>query len=322
MSGDSASLTLVAVLAGFALVSREYFRMVLLAYRLAHDVLRSDVVHVVLLLTGALIASRTPHPALAALGALGVSALISGHLLRRALHRHQEWEPRPVPGLLRQIAPLATWSTAGSGIHWAFSQGYIYLVAATLGTTAVAALAATRLLLMPVNLLSAGIGSLMLPTATSWLHHHGAALVLRRLRLLAAGMTTIALGYFCVLWLGRDWLFTHVLRTRIEQRDTLLLLWGAIFLLIVVREQIIYLMAAQGRFRTLTLLTLGSAVLSLTATWLGIRHFGIVGALSGVLLGEMVNLTGIILSSRPGASTPQRSNGITAASSGVVRNSH
>jgi O-antigen/teichoic acid export membrane protein len=195
----------------------------------------------------------------------------------------------------RQFAPQVAWSTAGAATHWTFGQGYIFLVAATLDVTAVAAIAATRLLLMPVNLLSTGIGSLMLPLTSGWLHRHDTGLVRRRLGWLAAGMAAVTLCYFAALWLSSDWIFAVVMKKQFPQRDDLLLLWGAVFLMMVLREPFGYLLAAQGRFRVMTLLTLVSAVLSLAASYAAMRRFGVTGALVGMLAGELINLLGIVV---------------------------
>lgn len=319
LDDHSTPLVLITVVAALAVLHREYFRMVLLAYRRSHAVLGIDVLYVALLLAGIFAATLTPTPAIGAIGALGLAAIVGGTLLSRALRHYEPRSTGTVPNLLREIAPLAAWSTAGAAVHWAFSQGYIYLVAGTLDVTAVAAIAATRLLMMPVNLLSSGIGSLMLPVASGWLHKHGATLLLRRLYLLAAGLVVAALCYFLLLWLLRDWIFAAVLRKQFAQRDELLLLWGAIFLLIVIRDQLIYLPAAQGRFHALTLLTLFSATIALATSFWGILQFGLTGALVGMLIGELINVTGIMMMCRP--APLQRSNGITAPRSAVDRNS-
>jgi O-antigen/teichoic acid export membrane protein len=295
LATQTAALVLVSVAAALAVLHREYFRMVLFAYRRAHEVLRTDLLHVVLLVAGVWLATRTAAPALTALGALGLAALASALWLSGALRRHEPWHSTSAPGVMREIAPLAVWSTAGAAIHWSFSQGYIYLVAGTLDVTAVAAIAATRLLLMPVNLLSSGVGSLMLPLASRWLQQHGAALLLRRLGLFAAGLATLMLGYFGLLWLLRDWVFAVVLHKQPAQRDTLLLLWGVLFLVSVVRDQLVYLLAAQGRFRCMTLLTACSAAVALTASYWGMHRFGVAGALLGMLIGELANLAGVVL---------------------------
>lgn len=287
-------LVLATIAATLAILHREYFRMVLFAHRRPNDVLRIDFFYVVLMIVGVYIATMTPLPAVTAVLCLGVAGIISGILLSRALHRHEPWDTQGTQGILREIAPLAAWSTSGAAIHWTFTQGYIYLVAGTLDVAAVAAIGATRLLLMPMNLLSTGIGSLMLPLASGWLRQHNARVLWRRLCLLALGLAAATLCYFTVLWLLRDWIFAVVLKKQFAQRDALLMLWGAVVLVIIIRDQLVYLLAAQGRFRVLTMLTMVSAVLSLLASYWGMLRFGVAGALLGLLLGELINVIAIV----------------------------
>ena len=295
LDAHTGPLVLAAVAASLAILYREYFRMVLFAHRRPHDVLRTDIVYVVLTVAGVFAATLTPAPAVTAVFTLSIAAAATGILLSQTLRRHEPWTAEGSRGILREIAPLAVWPTAGAAIHWTFSQGYIYLVAGMLDVAAVAAIAATRLLLMPVNLVSAGIGSIMLPLASGWLHQHGAPMLLRRLCLMALGLAAATLCYFSVLWLLRDWIFSVVLKKQFAQRDALLMLWGAIFLVMVVRYQLGYLLAAQGRFRALTLTTLVSAVISLAASYWAMLRFGVAGALVGMLIGELISVTGIVI---------------------------
>jgi len=297
-------LVLATIAVALPIMHREYFRMVLFAHRRPHEVLRTDIFYVVLMVAGVYVATLTPVPAVAAVVTSGIAAMVSGVLLSRTLCRAGPLNTTGAPGILRSIAPIAMWSTAGATIHWTFSQGYIYLVAATLDVSAVAAIAATRMLMMPINLLSTGIGTLMLPLASGWLHEFGIALLLRRLCLFASGLATATLCYFTAVWLLRDWIFAVVLRKEFAQRDELLVLWGAIFLVVVIRDQLAYMLTAQERFRVLSLLTLVSAVVSLASSYLGMLRYGVAGALVGLLLGELVNITGIaVLSFRK---TPHR----------------
>jgi O-antigen/teichoic acid export membrane protein len=295
LDAQTGPLVIVTVAAVLATLHREYFRMVLFAHRRPQDVLRTDVLYVLLMVAGVWVATGTRVPATMALLALTVAAALSGVLLSETLRRREPWNLAGQQGILREIAPLAAWATAGAAIHWTFSQGYTYLVAGTLDVAAVAAIAGTRLLLMPVNLLSMGVGSLMLPFASGWLHRLGAPAARRRLWISAAVLGAAALCYSTVLWSFRDWIFKVVLHKQFIHRDELLLLWCAIFMVVVIRDQMNYLLAAQGRFRSLTLLTLGCAVVSLVASYLAILHFGAPGALMGMLVGESISAIGTFI---------------------------
>lgn len=295
LNSTTGPLVPAAVIAILANLYREYFRMVLFAHRRPQNVLHTDIFYVVFAVIGVYIATFTSAPAVTAVMALCFAAVVSDILLFRTLHRTEPWNIEGAQGILREIAPLSIWSTAGAGIHWLFSQGYIYLVASTLGVTAVSAIAATRILMMPMNLLSTGIGSLMLPLASNWLHHHGARRVWQRLMLFALGMAVTTLCYFAVLWWLRDWIFAVVLKKQFAERDTLIMLWAAVILVIVVRDQLVYLLAAQGRFRTLSSFTFICAVISLITIYTAMLRFGVTGALIGVLIGEFINLSGIVI---------------------------
>lgn len=288
-------LVLVTIGTAAAALRREFFRMVLLAYRRSTEVLRADTVYVVLLVAAALVTSRLPSPAAATTVLLGLAALVGGSLLQRLLRSREAWDTTGDHGILRRIAPVGAWAVTGAVIHWSYSHGYNYLVAGTLDVAAIAAIAATRLLLMPINLLSTGIGALMLPLTSAWLHAWGAAVVLRRLTLFAAGVAAASLVYLGTLWLTRDWIFAKVLNKHFEDGDTLLLLWSAVFVLMVMRDQLIYLLVARQRFRTLAALSTFSAVLSLMVSYVGMQHFGVVGAVFGLLVGEALSLAGVVL---------------------------
>ena len=293
MPGSTALLLLAAALAAPAALTRDYFRSATLAQQRAQDVMRCDLLYALLLVGGAALATLSPLPAATAVVTLALAALCAAAALSRQLPRDVPGSASPAGGLLRQIATLGAWSTAGAAIHWTFSQGYGYLVAATLDVGAVAAIAATRLLLMPVNLLSTGVGAMMLPVTAGWLQQQAPRRVARRLVPVALGVAAAAALYLAAMWLLRDWIFAHVLKKDFAQRDQLLILWSAVSLLMVVRDQSVHLLVSSGRLRQLTLVTLCSALLSLCISYWGMHHYGMAGALLGVLCGEAANVLGI-----------------------------
>jgi O-antigen/teichoic acid export membrane protein len=289
---------LFIVLTGTAALSaalfREFFRIVLLSHRRPGSVLRADAVYVVLLVAGAWIASTSALPAAFATLTLSIAAAVGGFLCTRSLWRFEAWDIRGAPGILRQIAPLGLWAAGGTITHWLFSQGYSYLVAGTLDVAAVAAIAATRLLTMPINLLSTGLGSMMLPSISAWLHSHSTRKVFGRQILFSMGLAALSLVYLTAIWIFRDWIFLHVFKKHSPSFDTLLLLWSLVVLVMMFRDQLVYLLVVRGRFRSLAVLTLGSAVVALLLSYAAMLRHGVAGALGGVLVGELLNVSGII----------------------------
>jgi O-antigen/teichoic acid export membrane protein len=294
LDGGTGPLLLVTLVVLLAVLSREYLRMVLLAWHRPGAVLKGDLPYVVLMVLGAAGATLTARPTVAAVVGIGVAALLASLLMLPGLRSAPGWSLPRAGGLLREMAPLSLWSAAGAAVHWTFSQGYPYLVAGMLDVGAVAAIAATRLLMMPVNLLSTGIKSMMLPLTSGWLHQHGAPRVLRRLAVFGLALALASLCYFLLMWLLRDWIFAVVLKKQFADRDRLLLLWSAIFLLMVIRDQLISMLVARERFRQLLALTLASAVVSVAVSCWGMLHYGQIGALIGMITGELVNLGGVL----------------------------
>lgn len=293
LQGDAAAVLIAALLSLPAALFREYFRGMLLNRKRPIEVLVADAVYVAGLLVGAVLAIQFAAAAVIALATSALAALICGLLLLRALG--DEVDHRAPGGRVRELAGLGAWSSAGSVIHWTFTQGYAFMAAAILDVTAVAALAAARLLLMPVNLLAGGLQRQLLPIAAGWLQVHGASRTLLRMLAFSLSLAAFSAFYAGIIWLLRDFIFVDLMRKPFAHRDELLFWWSVIFTVTVARDPLMYLLVLREKFRSLTWLTLGCALLALLVSWLGMLWQQEVGALYGVLLGEICSLLGIAL---------------------------
>lgn len=293
-------------LAGMVLILcalyREYFRSVLLMYQRTVSVLAADAVYVLCLVAGVLLATRFPHAAAAALLTGAAASLVGAALLRRSLGA--DIDPKAAHGRLADIARMGAWAAAGGVIYWMFTQGYTFLAAATLDIQGVAALAASRLLLMPINLLSSGVQKQLVPIASGWVHDLGVGPTLQRLWLFSGVLAMTTLIYGVVIWVLRDWIFIDLMRKSFEQRDALLALWCTIFLVMVVRDPITQLLVLRQRFRVLMMVSLVCAVLALSISYVGMLYLGTRGALLGILVGEIANLVAVVWLARVEARAP------------------
>jgi O-antigen/teichoic acid export membrane protein len=100
----------------------------------------------------------------------------------------------------------------------------------------------------------------------------------------------------------------------LPQRDELLLMWFAIALAMLLRDQLIYLLAVRERLRWTSTLTFFSALVSIAVSYFGIAYFGVIGALTGILVGEILNVSGLIFLSimelrRPVAAAQSQTHG-------------
>jgi O-antigen/teichoic acid export membrane protein len=300
-----ALLLLVASLTVMTAMQRDFLRSVLFAYRRPNDVLRADTTYCALLLIGAYAATFSPLPAATAALSLTLACVVGSVLLSKAIWRHEPWNPHAPLGMLRQIAPLGALSACGSAVHLLYSQGYNYLVAGTLDIATVAGLAATRLLVMPVNLMSTGVGTIMLPTVSRWLQNLPPAKVFRRLALVSTGLAVLACCYLAFMWIIKDWLFAHVLKKKFAHADALLALWSTIAIVMIFRDQLLHYLVARARFHLTSSMTAVSAVVAISGSLVAMRHVGAPGALLGLLAGELVTVVGIVFFSIRDAYQPR-----------------
>jgi O-antigen/teichoic acid export membrane protein len=292
---QTAAILVAGVIAALAMQFREFFRLLLVSYRRPYDVLRADVVFAVLLVGGIWLSTLTSAPAALSALTLAGAAVVGGLLLSRALWRHDPWNPHGSSGAFATSVRLGVWSATGAVIHWVFTQGYSYIVAARLDVSAVAAIAATRLLLSPLGVFSLGISSVMFATSKLWLRHHGPGGLLRRNLVFTLGMACATIAYVIVMWSMRDWIFLHILKRDYPQRDLLLGIWSLIFFCTVIRDQVIFLLMAKGQFKRLAGLTLFCAALGISVTFVLIRRFGAAGGLLGLLAGEVAHVVGVMV---------------------------
>jgi O-antigen/teichoic acid export membrane protein len=96
------------------------------------------------------------------------------------------------------------------------------------------------------------------------------------------------------MWLARDWIFTVILHKHFAHRDLLLGLWCSVALVTTFRDQFLYFLITRSQFRSTSWLTCGSAVTALTVTIVSLHLVGAIGALFGLLAGEVVNVAGIV----------------------------
>ncbi len=286
------ALALAAVAAIITSLYREFFRNTLLLYQRPQQVLLADLIYATGLITGGLIATQFPVAATIAILATALSALAGGRLL--SYWMRNLIDTRAAPGRLMTIAPIGLWAASGAGVYWLLNQGYSFVTAFTLDVAAVGALAAARLLMMPVNLVCTGIQKQITPAASHWLHTENASATLHKLVKVALAMGAIVIGYALLTWLLRDWIFLDLLRKDHAERDTLLALWTAIFLVKALRDPPMLILVLKQRFRILTFSSLGCALTALTLCFMLTRTLGTTGALWGMLLGELLSLIIIV----------------------------
>jgi len=288
LTAESAMAAGATVLACWAALLREYRRGVLQLYGRPHLVLAADVLYVVGLIGTAGLAAAGVEPRMVcAVLSLAVGGWLGGQMADRFLRRDPGWAPAEAAPVFRELRQLGNWAMAGAVIYWTFGQGFNYVVAGQLGVAAVATLNAARLLMQPTFVLTMGIKQALLPMVSRWLHELGLVAVLRRLTVVVLVLAVLNTLYLGMVWGVLDWLTNDFLRKNIPDRDMLVLLWAAHSMVNMVRDMYLSSMLAMERFQILTGLTALTAFVALAVMWPATAHFGLRGAIYGLITGEV-----------------------------------
>ncbi len=296
LSGPLASVVAAAIFAIWTALRREYLRSVLLMYSRPHSLLGADAVYATALLAG-VAAAIIIHKAVVvgAILALAIAAWSGGAAAHRSLALDPGWQRERAISMWPAIRSLGAWALLGSTIYWTLGQSYSYLLATRLGLTAVADVNATRLLLMPVAVLTIGIVSLLGPSAATWYTQIGIRGVVRRLLMFLVAVGVLDLIYFVAVWWSRDWLMGGVLHKHIHSFDLLLILWTAVVIVGLFRDVLQCALIAMGHYKSLAGQVGVSAAVAVVLMWYGIGWWGAPAVLIGQIVGELINLMGIII---------------------------
>jgi O-antigen/teichoic acid export membrane protein len=111
--------------------------------------------------------------------------------------------------------------------------------------------------------------------------------------MLVVGLLEIT--YFIAVWVGRDWLVARILHKHIRDLDPLLILWAGVALVGVCRDVLQCAIFAMGHYKSLAWQVGVSTAVAVVVMWYGLGRWGAPGVLIGMIVGELINLVGIIL---------------------------
>jgi O-antigen/teichoic acid export membrane protein len=297
LDGLLASVMAAGIFAVWAGLRREYLRSVLMMYFRPHTLLSADAFYAVTLLVGVSAAIFIGKDiVVGATCALVIAGWVGAAAAHRSLAENSSgWHESSTVTIWPQIHSLGFWSLVGAAIWWVLGQSYSYFLATRLDLTAVADVNATRLLLMPAIAFAIGVGSLLTPTAAKWYTQIGIHRLVRRLLMFLLAVGLLEITYFFVIWLGRDWLVIGILHKHIHDLDRLLILWSAVALVGLCRDVLQSALVALGRYKSLAWQVGVSAAVAVVVMWYGLGRWGAPGVLVGMIVGELINVTGIIL---------------------------
>jgi glycosyltransferase involved in cell wall biosynthesis len=137
---------------------------------------------------------------------------------------------------LSNIWGCAKWALPSVVVSWLYSNAYVYVVDALLSHNAVADLAASRLLLVPISLLVIGWSSAFRPRASKLFAEGDIPQIDRFLRTSLLAAAFICTLYGIILWLMMPLLVSHVLSSKYVGLEPMVLAWLVFFFISAARN--------------------------------------------------------------------------------------
>jgi O-antigen/teichoic acid export membrane protein len=299
LSGLLAAVIAVGIVASWAALRREYLRGLLLMYSRPHTLLFADAAYAGVLgavVTTAVVLGR--YIVVVAACAVAIAGMIGAGVANRSLARDPGWREGESPSIWLELRRMGNWALLGSTIYWFLGQSYSYTLATRLDLKAVADVNAVRALVNPTIILTIGVVSLLTPTAARWYAQIGLQKLLRQLILLMLAVGLVEIAYFVAVWVCRDWLVQNLFHKHIQNRDELLMLWGGVAIMSLLRDVLQCALTAMGKFKSLAWQVGVGAAVALLLMWYGTSWWGAAAVLIGQIAGEVINLAGIVISIR------------------------
>jgi O-antigen/teichoic acid export membrane protein len=195
---------------------------------------------------------------------------------------------RRIPALLPDLIEAwrhGRWALGGVGVTWLQSQTYTYILALFIGPAAVGQANAARIFISPFSFLLPAINQIMMPRLVD-LRESNRPQMFRVAATITGGLWLVAALYGAVLLSNLDSVARLVLGR--DDAGVVSLVW--IWCVVVLNQMLLNGGSMQlqvlRRFRTLTLLSALSAVVTIAAAFVFIRLLGMSGAIWAVGLGE------------------------------------
>ncbi|HEX7643163.1 MAG TPA: hypothetical protein VF450_09520 [Noviherbaspirillum sp.] len=213
--------------------------------------------------------------ALASLAAYAVSPLVLPRSARRLL------------GTVRESWRGGSWALGGVLVTWIQTQAYAYVVAAFGGAAAVGQANAARIFISPFSFLLPAVNKVAIPRLAE-LRCSDAKKLRRTSALLTAGMTALAVAYTLFLAIGLGVLSRLLLGRDDPAVAALVWPWCLVLVLQMIRSGGGLLLQIQRKFRSLTLISIPSAIVTVAVSLAATVALGAWGAILGIAVGEAV----------------------------------
>lgn len=202
--------------------------------------------------------------------------------------------PLPLADGMRNLMPElmetwhhGRWALGGAVITWIQAQAYTYVLVYFLGPAGVGQANAARIFVSPFSFFLPAINKVVVPRLAD-LRQSDPRKMFRVSMMLTLGLSILTVVYSAILLLGLDFISHLVLGRHDERIKSVVWAWCLVLIFQMIRSGGGILLQVQKKFRILMLVNIPTVFITIAAAILLIHLFGTVGAVLGMVTGEIV----------------------------------
>jgi O-antigen/teichoic acid export membrane protein len=182
---------------------------------------------------------------------------------------------------------MSKWSLLSVTLTHLQNYAYLYVIGILLGSSAMAEVSASRLLLMPLALITVGWGNVVRPYGSKLREQNQLRKFFKNLVLAGAIFPLIILIVTAILYLNSNWLLKFVFTKDYESVFQYLIYWALLSSAEFLRLNANYGLQVIKKFKSIAKVNASAAVFVLLLTILLTSEYQIIGALIASLIGQI-----------------------------------
>ena len=183
---------------------------------------------------------------------------------------------------------ISKWSLIGVTVTHLQNYAYLYVISTLLGSTATADVSASRLLLMPLGLITIGWGNVIRPYGSKLREQNQLKKFFKNLAISGLVFPAVVFIVTVILFIFSDWLLHNLFTSDYKSVFDYLFYWAILTSIGFLRANASYGLQVVKKFKSLALFNAVTMLITVTLAFILTNQFEIKGALVASITGELI----------------------------------
>ncbi len=183
---------------------------------------------------------------------------------------------------------ISKWSLIGVTVTHLQNYAYLYVIGTLLGSAATADVSASRLLLMPLGLITIGWGNVIRPYGSKLREQNQLKKFFKNLAISGLVFPAVVIIITVILFIFSNWLLHNLFTSDYKSVFDYLFYWAVLTSIAFLRANASYGLQVVKKFKSLALFNAVTMLITVTLAFILTNQFEIKGALMASITGELI----------------------------------